>query len=65
MTDFEKKLIEILNDSASGKLEAVEFAVSNGDSDKDGKVIQTVSFSYEIDEGTKPSTFESLDGLFG
>ena len=53
MTDFEKKLIEILNDSASGKIEAVEFAVSNGDSDKDGKVIQTVSFSYEIDEGNK------------
>ena len=53
MTDFEKKLIEILNDSASGKLEAVEFAISNGDSDKEGKIIQTVSFSYEVDEGTK------------
>lgn len=53
MTDFEKKLIEILNDSASGKIEAVEFATSNSDSEKEGKVIQTVSFSYEVDEGRK------------
>ena len=53
MTDFEKKLIEILNDSASGKIEAVEFATSNSDSEKEGKVIQTVSFSYEVDEGSK------------
>lgn len=65
MTDFEKQLIEILNNSASGKIEAVEFATSNSESDKEGKVIQTVSFSFEADEGTKLSTFESLDGLFG
>lgn len=53
MTDFEKKLIEILNDSASGKIEAVEFAVSNSESGTKGKVIQTVSFSFEVDEGTR------------
>ena len=53
MTEFEKKLIEILNDSVSGKIEAVEFVTSNSESDKEGKVIQTVSFSFEVDEGTK------------
>ena len=42
MTDFEKKLIEILNDSASGKIESVEFATSNSDSEKEGKVIQII-----------------------
>ena len=61
MTDFENKLVDILSKSANGKIEAVEYVTSNGESDKasngesdkEGKVIQTVSFSYEIDEGNK------------
>lgn len=53
MTEFQEKVLDIWNKSASGQLKEVEFAISNSESDKEGKVIQTVSFSYEVDEGNK------------
>ena len=53
MTDFEKKILEILTKSANGQLKEDEYAISNSESDTEGKVIQTTSFSYEVDEGKK------------
>ena len=53
MTDFEKKIVDILSKSASGQLKEVEYAISNKRSYKEGKVIKTASFSFEVDEGNK------------
>lgn len=53
MTDFKEKILEILAKSVNGQLKEVEYAISNSESGAKGKVIQTVSFSFEVDEGTK------------
>lgn len=49
---FEEKLVEILARTLSGEVTPVEYALSNETSKTEGKVNQSVTFMYEVDEPT-------------